>query len=471
MGTLRLIALALLFHEILYLSSKGSKHLTDAVAPVLGLRLAPATNLFTHAAFVVTSVVLMLYPAVRLVPLASLIILSVVIASFPRRLPNHLAVAWFFLLAFTVARLELGQAAADGAASDSFGLGAIQVMTVLTYCIAAFHKLNRDYFNPRVSCGTGLLVHYLLQKGVDVRGTPRYAAPLGIYAVVGAEVLLPLLLVIDATQQVGLWLALALHLVFGLFAHIPLSVIMYAGLLAFLPNNRLFEPLTGIAVVPLLLWSGSAVIAGHVLGNHRRYVWPRLAWANHCLFVACTIMVAHAVAVSASTRRSGLANAAWHEAPLPFALIVGGFIVNGMSPYLGLKFDFSLAMFSNLRPDRWAHYVIARPLFEWSPRYVQVVGFTFPRSEETLREQALKRFEELFPSRRFEHYALGYVAAALARLSMAGVREVAIQCTDPTSGESFFVDAMQSWPVLTQRDRLSVYPYAVPSSEEDSLCR
>jgi hypothetical protein len=55
------------------------------------------------------------------------------------------------------------------------------------------------------------------------------------------------------------------------------------------------------------------------------------------------------------------------------ALVGLAFLFNGLCPYLGLKTEFSLAMFSNLRPEPWRHFVVRTT---WRPfgraSYVQV---------------------------------------------------------------------------------------------------
>ncbi len=45
-------------------------------------------------------------------------------------------------------------------------------------------------------------------------------------------------------------------------------------------------------------------------------------------------------------------------------LVLTLFVLNGISPYLGLKTEFSFAMFSNLRDDPWRHLLIAD---RWRP--------------------------------------------------------------------------------------------------------
>jgi hypothetical protein len=64
-------------------------------------------------------------------------------------------------------------------------------------------------------------------------------------------------------------------------------------------------------------------------------------------------------------------------AAIPLALTAGVLILNGMAPYIGLKFNGSWASYSNLRVDheRWNHFFIPRGILlrKYDP-YVKVIG-------------------------------------------------------------------------------------------------
>src|SRR6266404_5656244 len=102
-----LIAIGLLLHESVYLSSRGFRHFLDDFAPVLRLHLAPTGRIVLHLCFCTINVLVIAGPENLYLLVALLVTLSVLIASFPKRIPNHLPLAWFMLLA-------LGLTQADG---------------------------------------------------------------------------------------------------------------------------------------------------------------------------------------------------------------------------------------------------------------------------------------------------------------------------------------------------------------------
>lgn len=245
--TVQLIGSGLLLHELVYLSSKGGGHLVETTAPVLGLRVPAPLCVVLHLGIVLGSASLVLAPTAAGI-VTSLVVLSLRIACFPVRLSNHLIVAWFFLLALSLDAL-IAHDRQD--IVGVFGLGAIQIITTLTYGIAGLHKLSHDYLHPRMSCGPGLIVHYLLQRGVRLRKWPRIVEPIGIHAVLLSELLPPALLLVNGTRSLAITLAFFMHIAFGFLAHIHFSTMMFAGLSAFCPDE-LLAAILSISFVALL---------------------------------------------------------------------------------------------------------------------------------------------------------------------------------------------------------------------------
>jgi hypothetical protein len=455
MLVLQLIALGLLLHEAVYLASRGSAHWRENTAPVLGLRLDRKSCVAVHVANVLSSIVLLIAPSAWFSPVMSMIVLTVLIAAFPCRLPNHLIVAWFFLGAFVLAEI-VGRAFPPPLSFPTpFALGVIQGMTALLYGISGFHKLNTDFFSPRRSCGAGFVVYYLLQRGVRLNRWPWYATPLGIYFVVIAELILPVLLAIHDLRVVGLLLAVILHIAFGFLAHLHFSVIMFAGLASFLPQQTIGSFLlpSGLASVPILL----GVPAGLILGNYLPCRHVESAKLNHAAFgVLCVAMIIYVV-------RSGtnhqLFVEAFREHPAAFCVMMFCFIANGLGPYLGVKQDFSLAMFSNLRMDHWCHFVVRRPLTDLSPRYLRV-GLPMGCSG---RPDVIKLFENRFFDRERQMFSIGYVLDSLKDIQRAarGAEPIRVWVSEAQGGEGRLITATDR-PSLRVCERISVFPYALP---------
>src|SRR4051812_6158274 len=98
------MGVALVLHESVYVSSRGLAHVHDDLAPALALHVAPSARVVLHCVFVTQAALLCAGVASGWLLLGLLASLSGLIASFPRRVPNHLAVAWFFIAAILLMR-------------------------------------------------------------------------------------------------------------------------------------------------------------------------------------------------------------------------------------------------------------------------------------------------------------------------------------------------------------------------------
>lgn len=455
MLTIQLIAIGLLIHESIYLSSRGAAHWSDNKAPVLGLHLDPPLRQGLHACFIGCNIMLAIVPAAWSLQLTDLIVLSVVIAAFPQRLPNHLIVAWFFLLACVA-----NAVAPDSSPDHEFATAAIQTMTALLYGLAGLHKLNRDFFDPARSCGSGFVVHYLLQRGLKLKRWPWYATPIGIYFIVVVECALPFLLLNDSTRGAGIALALLLHVAFGFLAHIHFSTIMIAGVFAFLAPFSLGDLIFPPHYPWLPLLTGPAL--GLLLGNHGPYKLRLLAMANHAIFGV--LVVGAVMAMIRLPPASGLFAAQFAAHPVALSGLIALFLLNGLAPYVGLKQDFSFAMFSNIRLDEWHHFLIERPLWNASPTYLLVGDLAGDDASQALRGA----FEQCFPRREATKFSLSYVFDVSRELSkFAGDGEpVAIWVREPGANAKILSATLEGRRL---RDKFSVFPYALPLDSSTPL--
>lgn len=408
MLVLQLLALGLLLHESVYFSSKGFAHWRENIAPVLNLRLGAGLCELLHATNVISSVTLLFAPSIWFASAFSFTTLTLLIASFPKRLPNHLIVAWFILGECIVVKIIEPMSSGWIVANTQFSLGMVQITTILLYAIAGFHKLNSDYFSPKRSCGAGFVVHYLLQCGVRITRWPNYASYLGIYFVVIAEMALPILLVVDSWRFLGFLLAILLHVAFGFIAHLHFSVIMFAGIASFLPQQPLAELL-----FPSTFFLGPLLIGlplGALVGNYRPYKYVFVARLNHILFGIVTVSMV--VYVFRNVSGQLLILQSFNEHPVVFYIIMTAFILNGIAPYLGIKLDFSLAMFSNIRMDNWCHFLVLQPVCNLSPRYLRVTRFM---DEVEVKDM----LDHYFSDREQCMYSISYVIDVLNKIQQA----------------------------------------------------
>jgi hypothetical protein len=455
MMVLQLIGLGLLLHEGVYVAARGLNHFSNNIAPVLGLRVSRRLKALLHALFIATCIGLVFRPEVPLLPSLALGFITIIIASFPARLPNHLVVAWFFLAAFVLPRsayLDMPQWW-----QDELALNLIRGMTIAALVIAAFHKLNRDFWSPRHSCCVALCQHYWYQHFksplVDL---PSAFWLFIITIVVVTELITPWFLLVPESRPLAAGMLTLILASFGFLAHVHFAVIMLAGVVAFLPISGFgiehILPTTAVGVF-------SAVVLALAFGNYNPYRFRVLSLTNHAVFAFITIGIVGYVLTSCGeiANQSYASGPAWSLAQTG---LIAGFILNGLCPYIGVKFDFSLQMFSNLRLDRWNHWIITHPLRLWRPRYVQVVSI-YPIS-------AQRHLEYFFPFRDTDYYAMGYAWYVAQEISHICRFDVQLEIHVAENGTTEFISSRCSQ--VRCIERLSVFPYHVPMSKDIPLC-
>ncbi len=214
---------------------------------------------------------------------------------------------------------------------------------VVLYLFAALAKLNPGYFDPAVSCGAALAPRIawfdpaLLDLG--------WVRTLGTYGSVATELALPVLLLVPRTRLLGVALGVGFHTVLALAGNVPFSALMLALYVAFLPPVRLPSVPAWPAVVLALGW-----LLLHLLEPTQEAIGTGTR----------LVLLAVVLGLVASVRRTD-------EAPAPVPrrslVLVGALallVLNGSTPYLGLKTESSFAMYSNLQTEgsSWNHALI-----------------------------------------------------------------------------------------------------------------
>lgn len=360
----RMLSYALLMHETLYLCRDGSDYLLRSFLPTLGLRLSPRSYMSLHLGFIGVCLWLMLFPQTWWLYPILFVILSLVIASYSLRVSNHLVLSWFMVLTLCVATF-MQEPHERGSIPSDFLLIGIQSLCILTYVFSFLHKLNSDYISVRHSCATQLGGFYCWDRKIEHKGLIKAVCLISIYGTLLAEGLIPVCLLIPQLLPLGLLVALIFHFTLGLLGIINFSTVMYAGLLAFLPQPVLVQVADEVAA---LGWPTIALCATLCLlavwfltpryaNRHCPYVnrWP--AWVLQSVFgvISSLLLIGcFCLFLIEPVERVGWASVGWAE-QLLLVLILLAFSLNGLSPYLGLKTEFSFAMFSNLRDQPWRH--------------------------------------------------------------------------------------------------------------------
>lgn len=234
-------------------------------------------------------------------------------------------------------------------------LDVCRAITVLVYALAGLHKLNRDFLSPTLSCAT-----YGFTKLTDYWNLPADILaeswlPLLAFLVIATEFSIAILY-LCGLRRPAWWQAVAFHIPLTLTMAPAYAFVMLAGHAAFLRTED-FRDLRAV-FRQFLGWIASTALALTAVSLYLHDAWPEwsmvpkeaLLWA---LLITCTLLIArHGLArtphVFATFSRHFLT-----DRPGKIALIFSVlFAVNGLLPYVGLRFSHTGAMVSNLRIDR-----------------------------------------------------------------------------------------------------------------------
>lgn len=276
---------------------------------------------------------------------------------------------------------------------------AVRLELVLLYFFAFFHKLNRDWLDPGVSCGTLLFSSSSHLQGLP--GTDFLLRILPIYGTLVIEAAIPLFLLFRKTRIAGIFIALLFHFMLGAFEYYNFSALTYAVLYLFAPDEfpdwlrgwwngsavrgiyLRFEAtgLTSRFKTPALVTAGAACLAlfiyaslsyparvPHIelkdpanIGKPRLYYAFLALWWIYGISLIAVFLLSLRTGHAARYRDRRFFIPAYAVTML-FPLLI---VINGASPYLGLKTQTSWSMFSNLRTEGGYsnHLIIRHPYY------------------------------------------------------------------------------------------------------------
>ena len=304
---------------------------------------------------------------------------------------------------------------------------ALRVCALVVYFFAVFHKLNRDFFSPELSCATLFFGHIL--EVVPV--LPKWPLVLQSlpYLTLLVEGGIPLLLLFQRTRTIGVLVGFLFHtsLTFDVEKHFfDFSSTMFVLLSLFLPAqvwSRIFTEISKRAVlrngnllraftvayvvfVTASLWYDS-LFAMQLFFSGRQLLW----WIVNAIF-------ARLLLVGLRERRD--------DASLP--IVPAGVCVllpillalNGIAPYLGVKTRSAIDMYSNLRVENgWSNHWIVRHPADLLGKMSDLVRVIDTSSKELKTEYAdsgllvtyfeLRSYLSLHPNTRIKYERNGIV--------------------------------------------------------------
>lgn len=279
------------------------------------------------------------------------------------------------------------------------------------YFYAVLHKLNWDYLNVDNGCGT-----QLLQGEIDY-WLPGYALPyigkvFATYGSLMAEAAIPMLFLFRKTRPWGVLLGLIFHFTLSLHPHggiFSFTGLIYSYFFLFLSPRftlRLGEVLNrkfnvfrsdtrSEAIANTILWGvflASLFIYGFLKEDQGSFEFgiggkpqitlgtrfPAIFMGTFWMFLGwCLWMLYLFFAAKGLQQEEEQPQTRWFI-PKPILLILPGIliIINGLSPYLGLKTHTSFSMFSNIRTEGRVnnHVFMPRAVSPWQDDLVTIVA-------------------------------------------------------------------------------------------------
>ena len=316
----------------------------------------------------------------RLLALAAVQILDVVY-HLPFA-PNHWLLTGILSLAILIAAavvsLEAGLTAVQLGELYQTLTPAVRISAAIFYFFTFFHKLNSDFLHPSVSCAVRFFEQTVSPLGLSA--LPGAGAAV-IWATLAAELFLAVGLAVPRWRQAACVLGAGFHMVLALDApHIfyNFSAVMFAVLWVCMPASRAawiarqpggrfgrFHFLAGYTLIVVLAWWFPAE-AWRVTAFGFSGLW--LTFALRLLTRAGLLGRCNLFLFARAARRSS----ALPSPPPPIEhpqgrgyaavllLLPALVLLNGLSPYLGLKTRTAWQMYSNLNlsPYDSNHYFI-----------------------------------------------------------------------------------------------------------------
>jgi hypothetical protein len=274
-----------------------------------------------------------------------------------------------------------------------------RLLLAIMYFYGIFHKINADFLDPSVSCAVGLYKPLSSPFGLQESLIGRYLA---IYSTFVIEAIATVALFWRRWFAVGLTLALVFHYIIPISAYswyMDFSSLVFALYMLSMPRetsekiyqiaySHVVEPLRshfgriGIFAPALVLLTVAALV---VLVLTLAFPGRPALMLLHSIFILVWAVVGGVgmiVMTYAAMQYLPFNGAAGLRSPRWTWIIPGLFFLSCLSPYVGLKTESSINMFSNLHTEggKTNHLLFKRPpyLFPYQNDVVQVVASTSP---------------------------------------------------------------------------------------------
>lgn len=240
----------------------------------------------------------------------------------------------------------IGAAGAGGLVSRRATLDAVRLLTAGTYALAVLHKLNTEFFDPAYGCAhhawAQVVARYPLLDALPLD-------PLLPYVAVGLEASLAIALVRKSRL---IW-------PLGVVFHLPLTVtlapafaaVMFAGYAAAVSPRDLAR------LRDILRRHGARLAAAGLAAGALEVALarPPLDPVVLAKAIAAGALLAWTLPLLRAPRRST------RPAPRLARLALAAWLLHGLTPYVGVQYQHTAAMLSNLRIDAGCHNSLVFP--------------------------------------------------------------------------------------------------------------
>src|SRR6185295_16640158 len=236
--------------------------------------------------------------------------------------------------------------------------GPVRATVICVYFFAIFHKLNSSFFDPEVSCATSQLAKVFRLHGLQAWEPAVSTLALNIQVTLVAEAAILVLLLWPRTAHLGALAGLLFHSGLAWASFFDFATVVFAAYLFFFSWDALRERMRAVPrwAVPCFLASLVALSAVsfylHGLRGNPLIVAGRGASLTAdtliCLF---WLVMTWPILLPLFAQRDAVREDSPWTAVKAAWVVPAVALINGATPYLGLKTVANYSMFSNLRTE------------------------------------------------------------------------------------------------------------------------
>ncbi|MCZ6525384.1 MAG: hypothetical protein O6928_02310 [Gammaproteobacteria bacterium] len=293
----------------------------------------------------------------------------------------------------------------------------VGAMMILMYYFILVTKLNWDFLNPDRSCNADFWLDVVDRFSFISLPTAPWVFYATLHVFLIVEIVIPLFLCFRKTRYLALIIGIPFHFLLGLIGHWTFSSFIFA-LYGLVSIDSVAVLLTDIkvrvgelrvkqfalaarwglgtfsVVMTIIFMTGIYAIGTGPLAIFADGSGYRL-WFLWALVIGAFFYVAM---YQSYVNKDTMPTLFWSSRPGWVWIMLGVVVINGFSPYLGLKTQTSFAMYSNLRTEGGVNNHVFMPalrLANYQDDLVEIVETDHPVLKHLITKSALKDREQI----------------------------------------------------------------------------